>query len=219
MPLIGMFTNLKATDPEKVMRRNAFLIGLQAEVASSPNLKKIRFLSRHADRGALEGPDPMSPDQEYKDKAAQLANKHADVYVASCWPTMNALITATGTNDKIVIAGMFDPKPPTGYYGPKVYGFLSFDLSIADAWIKRLKSFTKAGGAAINKVGVWLGRPGPRMAPTPYTTMISIRGRGSWPIRPWRHLFKTGSGWENPAAAAIASYVIGTGGRSRACCK
>ena len=154
MPLIGMFTNLKATDPEKVMRRNAFLIGLQAEVASSPNLKKIRFLSRHADRGALEGPDPMSPDQEYKDKAAQLANKHADVYVASCWPTMNALITATGTNDKIVIAGMFDPKPPTGYYGPKVYGFLSFDLSIADAWIKRLKSFTKAGGAAINKVGV-----------------------------------------------------------------
>ena len=40
MPLIGMFTNLKATDPEKVMRRNAFLIGLQAEVASSPNLKR-----------------------------------------------------------------------------------------------------------------------------------------------------------------------------------
>ena len=65
----------------------------------------------------------MSPDQEYKDKAAQLANKHADVYVASCWPTMNALITATGTNDKIVIAGMFDPKPPTGITAQRSTGF------------------------------------------------------------------------------------------------
>jgi putative ABC transport system substrate-binding protein len=153
MPLIAMFTNLKAGEPEKVMRRNAFLHAVQAQVASTPALKKIRLLLRHADRGALEGPDPLHSDQEYQDKAAQLANKHADVYVASCWPTMNALVNATGLNDKIVIAGMFDPTPsPT--YNSKVYGFVSFGASIANTWVTRLKTFQNPSGTSINKVGV-----------------------------------------------------------------
>jgi putative ABC transport system substrate-binding protein len=157
---IGMFTNLKANEPEKVMRRNAFVRAVQPLVASNASLKKITLLLRHAERGALEGPDPNQADQEYADKAGELMNRHLGVYVASCWPTMIALRNAsTLFTDKIVIAGMFDPNPPAAppyYDGPKakVYGFVSFDASIAAAWVSRLKSFQYPNGTPINQVGV-----------------------------------------------------------------
>jgi putative tryptophan/tyrosine transport system substrate-binding protein len=154
MRTIGMFMNLTADDREKVMRRNAFLSGYTAEVANSPDLQKVKAILRHADRGVLENPEAGQEDKEYKNKANELANQHLDIYLASCWPTMHALINATTSSERIVVAGMFDPAPPNGGYSPKVYGFVSYDLSIAKLWVGKLKSLYTKKGDQINKVGV-----------------------------------------------------------------
>src|SRR4029077_14959598 len=102
MPMIGMFMNLTAGDREKVMRRNAFLSGYQATVGNDPMwayLRKVRVILRHADRGVLENPTAGQEDLEYQTKANELASRHPDIYVASCWPTMNALDRATSATD------------------------------------------------------------------------------------------------------------------------
>lgn len=145
---IGMFMNLAANDPEKTMRRNAFLFGLKTQLASTGSDKKVRLFMKHADVGAQM--------EDYLTKANDLHTNHCHIYVASCFPTMLAVrnaIQSPSNDTKIVIAGMFDPRRPPNH-GPRVYGFISYDLAICDQWFSKLRSLRTSGNQQINKVAV-----------------------------------------------------------------
>ncbi len=168
MTVIGMFMNLTEDDREKSMRRNAFVAGYMAEINDPSHMataeqKKLKLVTRHADKGALDTDDFKNT--HYRQKARELYKNDPtpDIYFASCWPTQYALTQElpSSSSAKVVVAGLFDATdpsattPPPTTYDPRVYGYISYDARICHQWLDKLSHlFTKKGGLPVNKVAV-----------------------------------------------------------------
>jgi len=160
MPVIGMFLNLARGDLEKAMRRTAILTGVSEGInpALSPERRKIRVITRHADVGAF--------DEDYLDKANELVDEvtraaaagdgHV-VYFASCRPTTVALRQATGENVRTVFAGLFDPVDRTTaptMFEPKLFGYISYDINLCKKWVSTITSLSRSNNERVKTLAV-----------------------------------------------------------------
>jgi ABC-type uncharacterized transport system substrate-binding protein len=128
-PFIGIFTNLAEGDREISARREAFLRGLGP-------VPGLTITTRY---GAGEFRD-------YPEKAKALRDTMVDgvgpdLYLATCWPSLRALIGVAG-DTPIVFVGVANLRPDpaaTDEYGKNVYGFISYGRNLCGEWARFLR--------------------------------------------------------------------------------
>ena len=120
--------NLRKNDPEKLLRRTAFLEGL---ISVDPaKLKGTQVIVRHADG------DFVTEGGRYNRLARELRDANVDLYFASCRPTARHLDAVNLGAKPLVVAGAFRAElfSATGW-GYKEIGYISYDITMVKNWV------------------------------------------------------------------------------------
>jgi ABC-type uncharacterized transport system substrate-binding protein len=160
MSTIGIFMNLSQTDPEAPDRLNAFMQGLGLSVATPTQYGGGDYKTYAGKAAALStaGPGGGPP----------------DLYVATCWPTLQALQGVQQNNQPpIVFAGIFDmSQTPANNpnYKNNVTGKISYGTNLVTQWISKLQLIAPG----VNQVAVLYEKNDPANRPFPQLAYNAI---------------------------------------------